>query len=257
MDRGSWIEYVMKRTDITILSTREVNDELIREARSEGVQLDIDPFIRTEFIQSPLIDKEISEIKEKNTKVIFTSMTAVEAVTSKLTFAPPNWKIYCIGNTTSKLVKDYFGKPALLGTAASAAGLAHVVIKNREIQEVVFFCGDLRRDELPAILRSNGIIVKEITVYHTIPLYHNVSKDYDAILFFSPSAVNSFFNNNSAPKHTVLFAIGDTTAAQLKRFIMHNNRIIISPEGSKEELVKLSLAYLINERDKTKSWKAS
>ena len=107
--------------------------------------------------------------------------------------------------------------------------------------EVIFFCGGQRRDELPSILNDAGIEVDEIAVYQTIEVPHIIKKDYHGILFFSPSAVRSFFKVNKANGKTILFAIGNTTAAEIKKF--SNNKILVSDEPGKESLVQKAIEY--------------
>jgi uroporphyrinogen-III synthase len=78
-------------------------------------------------------------------------------------------------------------------------------------------------------------------VYHTIIAAHKISKDYDGILFYSPSAVESFFLVNTINENAVLFAIGYTTSNALKKFI--KNKIIIAEQPGKEALVKKMVEY--------------
>jgi uroporphyrinogen-III synthase len=47
--------------------------------------------------------------------------------------------------------------------------------------------------ELPKLLKQQDVEVNEIVVYHTIPIPHKLSKITAAVLFFSPSAVESLF----------------------------------------------------------------
>jgi uroporphyrinogen-III synthase len=168
-------------------------------------------------------------------------MNAVEAVADELEDQRPDWKIYSIGTTTSRLVKKHFGEEAIAGTANSASELAELIVDEREDSEVIFFCGDQRREELPEILRNNDIEVNEIVVYKTIVVHHKLSKQYHGILFFSPSAVESFFSSNKADTSTVLFAIGNTTANAIKK--ISNNKIIISDEPGKENLFRKMIEY--------------
>jgi len=139
-------------------------------------------------------------------------------------------------------VEKYFGAEHIAGTADSAAALADLITEDRFIDNVIFFCGDQRRDELPRILEQNDIDVNEITVYQTMAIPHRVDKFYNAILFFSPSAVESFFSINKVPSQTILFAIGDTTAGTIKQF--SNNKIITSDKPGKENLVQHMIEYL-------------
>lgn len=168
-------------------------------------------------------------------------MNAVEAVAGYLHGQPVNWRIYCMGTTTNQLVKKYFGEQQLAGIANSAAELAELIAANIRVDELTFFCGDQRRDELPEILSSYTIDVTEIVVYQTIAVNHLVNKIYNGILFFSPSAAESFFSKNKLPAATVLFAIGSTTANEIKKY--STNKIITSSEPGKENLVAKMMEY--------------
>jgi len=168
-------------------------------------------------------------------------MNAVEAIANELNEQHPGWRIYSIGNTTKQLIKRYFGEEAIAGTADSAAELAEIIVEEDDSNELFFFCGDQRRDELPDILRNNNIQVNEIVVYQTIPVKHKIENSYHGILFFSPSAVESFFRNNKVVDQTILFAIGNTTATKIKKYT--NNKIIVGDEPGKENLVMEMIKY--------------
>lgn len=227
---------------ISILSTRPLNTSLVTEAKAAGIVIDTLSFIETEAIRTIEVQQEIEQALLQSAIVIFTSMNAVEAVATELDHHhQPDWLIYCIGNTTKQLVKKYFGEDSIAGNAGSAAELAQLIAEENYIDEVIFFCGDQRRDELPEILQKNNIDVNEITVYQTIAVPQKVGKTYNGILFFSPSAVESFFSNNQLNNQTILFAIGNTTANEIIKYT--NNKIIISDEPGKENLVRQMMEY--------------
>jgi uroporphyrinogen-III synthase len=146
-----------------------------------------------------------------------------------------------MGHKTKQLVTSYFGEHAIAGTADNASGLADEIIENDEPEDVIFFCGNQRRGELPRKLREHNIAVNEIIVYETTAIEHVVEKVYNGILFFSPSAVESFFKKNKLPEQTVVFAIGDTTAASIHRYC--SNKIMISDSPGKDELVEQAMVY--------------
>ena len=137
--------------------------------------------------------------------VVFTSNNAVKSVASHMQEPPRHWTIYCIGNTTYALAKKYFGEENIKQTAPTASKLAEKILPVIDAKEVTFFCGNLRRNDLPDALREKSILVNEITVYHTSLTPVSIEKEYDAILFFSPSAADSFFRKNSLPSQTTLF----------------------------------------------------
>ena len=86
------------------------------------------------------------------------------------------------------------------------------------------------------ILKKNGRKLKEVLVYKTELVHHQVARQFDGILFFSPSAVDSFFHSNKLAKEVVLFAIGATTAAAIKTH--GNHELLIAEETSAESLLK-------------------
>lgn len=226
---------------IPILCTRPVSDELVNEALEKNIAIDVLSFIETEPVETVEVQQEIENTVILSATVVFTSMNAVEAVSQFVEGKNPAWKIYCIGNTTRQLVEKYFGDGLLSGTAGSASELADLIIEESEGEDVIFFCGDQRRDDLPAILRRNDIEVNEIIVYETFPVPHKISKEYFGILFFSPSAVESFFSVNKIAGQTILFAIGNTTADAIKK--ISNNKIIISDMPGKDNLVEMMIEY--------------
>jgi uroporphyrinogen-III synthase len=228
---------------INILSTRLLSNSLVTEAENAGIAVDMISFIETEPIQSAEIQQQIEHAFLQSTSVVFTSMNAVEAVNAKQQGQEPDWTIYCIGNATRQLIKKYFNEERIAGTANSAVELAKLIIEKHSINNVIFFCGDQRRDELPYLLRNNNISVKEIEVYKTLAIPHKIEMNYNGILFFSPSGVESFFSDNKPKKQTILFAIGDTTAGEIKKY--STNKIITSNEPGKEKLVKQVIDYYI------------
>jgi uroporphyrinogen-III synthase len=231
----------MQQNKIAILSTRPLEDSLIEEAKEKGIEVDVVSFIETNPIHSAALQQEIKTALEQPSIFVFTSMNAVEAVAAKINRQQYDRKIYCIGNTTRQLVIKYFGENTIAGTADSAAELAWEISNNEKEKDVIFFCGDHRRDELPDILNKNNIGVKEIVVYQTVSVVHKIEKHYDGILFFSPSAAESFFSNNETNEQTILFAIGNTTANAIKKH--SNNEIIISDKPGKESLVRKVIEY--------------
>lgn len=231
----------MQQNKVSILSTRPIDEALIEEAKRLNIETDVLSFIETETIHSTEVQQEIENALLQSSAVVFTSMNAVEAVADELQGQQPDWRVYSIGNTTQKLAKKYFGEESIAGTANSAAELAELIVEEGCDDEVIFFCGDQRRDELPDILRSNDIDVNEIVVYETVAVPHKINKQYHGILFFSPSAVESFFSNNKVKEPTVLFAIGNTTASAIKKY--SNNKIIISDEAGKDSLFRKMMEY--------------
>jgi uroporphyrinogen-III synthase len=231
----------MQQNKISILSTRPLQIELINNAAEKNIEIETISFIETKAIEDDYLKQRILHLSHHQLTIVFTSKNAVKAVLSKLSNKKPGWKIFCIGSTTKKLVNENFGENSILGTADSASGLADVIINQKNIVAVIFFCGDKRSDELPDKLAKHNIEINEIEVYKTVERPHLITKNYDAILFYSPSAVSSFFSINKINEQTILFAIGNTTANEIKKY--SDNKSIISKESQKELLAEQAINY--------------
>jgi uroporphyrinogen-III synthase len=236
----------MQKNKLNILSTRPLNESIINEAAEQNVLLDCIPFIETKPVNTPELTEKVQRLSEQNIIAVFTSMNAVEVVKEYLP-SKTGWKIFSIGQTTKELIEGFFGKENIAGTADDAGTLSDVIIEKNP-KEVFFFCGDQRRDELPEKLIANNISVQEIVVYRTIATPQKTLKHYDGILFFSPSAVESFFSANTIDNNSIVFAIGSTTAIATKQRV--NNQVVVADKPGKEALVKKMLEYFSKEKNR-------
>ena len=225
---------------VQILSTKKISNSFIEPAKLKNICIDQMNFIETEESVSEEIKKRIIELSQQNINVIFTSSKAVNVV-GKIVSPETKWKIFCIEPATKKRVEKIFENASISGSGRDAEELSQKIIKENSVKEIVFFCGNQRRDLLPAQLKKNGIYVEELIVYKTIEKPQHFSKNYDGILFFSPSAVRSFFEKNKIETNVVLFAIGKTTAEEVK--IFSNNKIIISEIPETEKLITEVVNY--------------
>lgn len=228
----------MPKAERAILSTRPLPAALVLEAAARGFSVNCLSFIETEALSDPALAQKIRFLATEAHSVVFTSMNAVEAVAAQIRNTP-HWKVYCIGHSTRDLVESLLGLP-IAGTADDAAALADVIISAGE-KELLFFCGDIRRDTLPVKLREAGISLHEYEVYHTIATPQRITRDYRALLFFSPSAVESYFSVNQPAKKSVLFAIGTTTADTIRRHF--NGTVITARQPGKEALLREAMQF--------------
>jgi len=219
---------------IQILCTKKISNSFIQLAEENNISIDELNFIKTEESVSEEIRKRILELSKQNITAIFTSSNAVNAV-EKIVSGRLNWKIYCTEPGTKKNIENAFENASVAGSATDATELSEIIIGDNPVKQIVFFCGNQRRDLLPDKLNANGIRVEELIVYKTIANPRLVSKNYDGILFFSPSAVRSFFSINEIQSETILFSIGKTTAEEVKNY--SNNATIISDIPDTKKLI--------------------
>lgn len=225
----------------TILSTRAIDSFLIKKARERNIRIDVISFIETEPVQSIEIQQEIETAATEYATVVFTSANAVDAVTSLLNGEIPEWRIYCLSHRTKELVTEYFGEDKIEGIADNASELADLVIEHDDAEDVIFFCGNRRRDELPRKLSTHGIVVTEIIVYETLLTPKKTGTAYDAVLFFSSSAAESFFSVNTLPEKCIAFAIGAATKQTIQKCC--KNQVIPATEPGKDTLAMQAIEY--------------
>lgn len=231
----------MKKTKLKILSTKKLNQEAIDKASVNDIEIDELPFIITEPIKDDALKNVLRGFLQQNITAVFTSKNAALAFDQIVNRELP-WKIFCIGQATKKTATKIFGADKIIGVADSAIDLSNVIIQDDEIKKVHFFCGNLRGDELPNNLKGAGREVEEIIVYETIETPQKMSrKQYDGILFFSPSAVKSFFSLNKLNEELQVFAVGKTTADSI---LQHEKReIIIAEIPGQENLIDNVIAH--------------
>jgi uroporphyrinogen-III synthase len=223
---------------ITILSTATVPLERITNIPA-SVDIRVIPFI--EIVQRPGVElmPVITEYGSEKLNVIFTSAHAVRFVSGWLK-QKPDWTIYCIRNETRIAVSNWFGSEVPCKFASNALFLSKLMI-SEGVKNALFFCGDQRLDILPDNLRNNGVELNELIVYETRLKPVKVKEPPEIILFFSPTAVRSFFSMNEISSGTTVIAMGRTTAAALKQFTEHP--VIISPEADKTYVLNMALDY--------------
>jgi uroporphyrinogen-III synthase len=236
--------YEMNQNNISILSTRPLAYTFMEEAEANGVHVDVLSFIETKNTIDKNVGTEILKLAAQEVAVVFTSMNAAEAVIDclKAINAEPGWTIYTLGGITNTIISGHFTGSEIFGESINAKQVAEAIIENEE-KEVFFFCGNQRRNELPDMLHQHQIKVTEIEVYQTIDTPVKIKQDYSGILFFSPSAVRSFFSVNNCAASTILFAIGTTTAEELKKHA--TNKVLIGSQPHKEFLARQAMDYLI------------
>lgn len=145
--------------------------------------------------------------------------------------------VFCVGEKTSALLTQ--NKYRVVTTADKASLLANYILTNYKNNSFVFFCGDKRRDELPEILSKNNVAFTEKTIYKTSLNIHKFELCFDAVLFFSPSAVQSYVKMNSLKK-TIAFCIGKTTANEAEKYAL---KTIVSKQASIETTIGTLISY--------------
>ena len=145
----------------------------------------------------------------------------------------------CVGEKTAELLRKHGQK--VLEVADNAAALARVLIEKYNDQSFIHFCGNLRLQELSSALAEAGISLEEHIVYRTEFQERPFEQGFDAVLFFSPSGVESFVRNNSLLGAAAV-CIGSTTAREASR---HTRQIIIAGKPTVEQVLLAAQSALV------------
>ena len=172
------------------------------------------------------------EIPLNYTNYIFTSKNSVKAFLQQTEGSDlSNLNTFCVGEKTERFLEENGLNVAK--TAENSSELADFIVKNHKNEEFLFVCGNLRREELPQILSENNVRYKEVEVYRTHLNAKRFHRNFDGLLFFSPSGVRSYIQKNQFGNETV-FCIGETTAAEAKN---HSSSIIVANKPTVENVL--------------------
>lgn len=188
----------------TVLSTKKLSESQRNLLLQAGVGL-----VEYDAIAIEPLDFEVEGHIEN---AIITSQNAVKAMLDKEIEIE---NCFCVGERTDALLEENGYNVKVM--ADYGKELAKIIIDKFVDQKFTFFCGNLRRDELPNILKENKVSFTEVEVYQTELKPKKFERTFDGILFFSPSAVESFLKENTL-ENTITFCIGTTTAAEAEKY---------------------------------------
>tara|TARA_B110000914_G_C15496544_1_gene463572 strand:+ start:933 stop:1610 length:678 start_codon:yes stop_codon:yes gene_type:complete len=207
------------------------------KALIKGKLIDIDDraFVSIQLIKNIDFDK--------TTKIetpVFTSSNGVKGfmtLVKEKKIAITKIACYAIEGKTSKTAKEYGIQ--IKKTAYSATNLAKEIKKNKETS-VIHFTSKFRRKELYEALKKEKIAIEPVLVYNKTNTPSEI-QDIDAMLFFSPSQIDSFFSKNNLNINKPVFCIGPSTAKHIKEKGYKN--IIIAKVPSEKELIAILIEY--------------
>jgi uroporphyrinogen-III synthase len=207
-----------------VLSGKKLSEETIAFAHSLNLDIQCMNFI--EVKPEPF---DFGKIKNSDfDAVAFTSLNGVKFFLSipGCKELAGSKKIFSLSGATAGILLKYGIQPAII--ADDAESLADKIIKNQLAKSVLHPSGSLKLDILEQKLASANIRYNPLLVYKTeLNKDIKTDKSFDAILFFSPSGVESFLNVNNWDTKTIACCIGKTTAESFRK--EQPDAIIITP----------------------------
>lgn len=191
---------------ITILSTKKLKKSEKKSFSETNFKV-----IEEKFIQIKKINFQIDSLHEY---IIFTSINAVKSLLKREIKHPlKEKKIFCVGQKTKTFLEK---KNFIVQECVDyAEDLGSIIAKKYHHSSFTFFSGNIRKNTLPDLLNENNIKWNEVVVYQTSLNPKKIKNKIDGILFFSPSAVESYLIENTL-ENKICFCIGTTTAKALE-----------------------------------------
>jgi uroporphyrinogen-III synthase len=210
---------------ISILSTKVLLSPQKQALLNEGFSVTEANFIKTK--------NSDFDLKGINYNLIFTSQNAAQSVLLHPKCSALKAKnVFCVGLKTKALLEENgFNVAAYVDYASDLAEIITLIYSN---ESYTFFSGNLRKETVPKALKEAKVNFNEIQVYETTLTPQKIKTAVDGILFFSPSAIESYLMQNKI-KNEICFCIGNTTAEALEKI---TRNIIIADQPSVENVIE-------------------
>lgn len=148
-------------------------------------------------------------------------------------------KVFCVGEKTAGLLYKNNYKVALVCEYASK--LATIITENYVDQDFSLICSEQRLETIPNKFSEEKLKLQEFHIYQTTSRHQKFEKNFDVVLFYSPSGIQSFFEAN--PKMTSIQAvcIGTTTAKAAENYV---EKVAYSSQTSVESVIVKAVKIL-------------
>lgn len=209
---------------IQILSTKTLSKVQKQELVNANFNV-----VEADFIATQNQSFELKDIFEN---LIITSQNAAQSILLHSKCEELKTKnVFCVGLKTKALLEENGFNVIVYVDYAS--DLAEIITLIYSSESYTFFSGNLRKETLPKALKEAKIKFNEIQVYETTLTPQKIKTTVDGILFFSPSAVESYLKDNKI-KAEICFCIGNTTAESLDKV---TKNIIVADQPSVENVI--------------------
>ncbi len=217
----------MRPVKSILVSQPKPNDEnspYFKLAEKYDLKVDFRQFIQVDPVSIKEFRKQKIDILN-HSAIIFTSRNAVdhlfkicEALKIEM---PADMKYFCISEQTANYLQKYIViRKRKIFTGYRTANDLIEILKKHKNEKYLFPCSDIRKNDIPDFLESNGYQYSEAIIYRTVAsdLSDLENVYYDILAFFSPSGINSLFANfpDFKQNKTRIAAFGPTTAKAVK-----------------------------------------
>ena len=194
-------------------------------AEKYGVNIEFRPFIKVEGLSPKEFRQQKISIPEY-TAVIFTARTAIDHFFKlceglRVTI-PDTMKYFCVTESVALYLQKYIvyrKRKIFFGNSGKLDDLIPSLVKHSD-EKYLFLVSDVHNEEHTALLDKNKINYTKAIMYRTVSNDFTPDEkfDYDMLVFFSPSGINSLLKNfpNFDQKEIKIGCFGPTTAKAVR-----------------------------------------
>lgn len=189
-------------------------------AKKYNLKIDFREFIHVEGVDSKDFRRDRINILDY-TAIILTSRNAVDhffrMCNEMRVTVPDTMKYFCISESTALYMQKYvvYRKRKIFHGKQKFSDMVDILKKHKE-EKFLLPCSDIARDEMSDILDQLKLTYAKAVIYKTVcsDLSDLADVKYDVLVFFSPMAVKSLFQNfpDFVQGPTRIAAFGPTTA---------------------------------------------
>ena len=189
-------------------------------AKNHNLNIDFNKFIKIEGVTSKEFRQTRIQLLDF-TAIIFTSRNAVDhffrLAKDLRVEIPDDMKYFCISESTAFYLQKYvqYRKRKIFHGKQSFEQLMELIKKHKD-EKYLLPCSDIHKASMTRMLEESNIDYQKAVFYKTLAsdLSHLDIKEYDMLIFFSPSGVKSLIKNFPEFKQnsTLIAAFGPTTA---------------------------------------------
>ena len=194
-------------------------------AEKYGVNIELRPFIKVEGLSPKEFRQQKISIPEY-TAVIFTARTAIDHFFKlceglRVTI-PDTMKYFCVTESVALYLQKYIvyrKRKIFFGNSGKLDDLIPSLVKHSD-EKYLFPVSDVHNEEHTVLLDKNKINYTKAVMYRTVSNDFTPEEkfDYDMLVFFSPSGINSLLKNfpNFDQKEIKIGCFGPTTAKAVR-----------------------------------------
>lgn len=188
-----------------------------------------------------------------HTAVILTSKTSVDnffRIAEETRYkVPESMKYFCISEAIAYYLQKYvvYRKRKIFFGKQNIYDMVDLLKKHKE-DRYLLPCSDILRQNIPDTLEENNVNYTKAVLYRTVAADLSDLEDvqYDLLVFFSPSGIESLLKNfpDFKQKNTMIAAFGPTTANAVKK---NNLRLDIhAPQPKNPSMTMAIESYIKN-----------